>query len=125
MGCTRAVYVARHACGFAAWNTNVTGYNYTIANTAYPNIDPVELFVASAKKYGMGYGFYATVVSNAYLNVCNGKVQPGNVPPGARNISQAEYDQIVLEQLAELWGRFGPLTEVWYVCYRVGRVGCC
>jgi hypothetical protein len=68
----------------------------------------VASFVASAKKYGVGYGFYYSTVWNTYAGVCNSVVQPGS------KYTQAEYDAMVLQHLSELWGNFGPLAEVWF-----------
>jgi hypothetical protein len=69
--------------------------------------------VASAKKAGVGFGFYYSVVSNLFLNVCGGVVQPG-AGAGQRVVTQAQYDAIVLGHLRELWGNYGPLAELWF-----------
>jgi len=107
MGCKRFVYVAKHGCGFITWHSAVKNYPYTVLNS--PNgTDIVASFVASAKKYGVGYGFYYTTVLNTYAGVCNSVVQPGS------KYTQAEYDAMVLQHLSELWGNFGPLAEVWF-----------
>jgi hypothetical protein len=75
--------------------------------------DVVSSFVNSAKKGGVGFGFYYSVVSNQLCNVCNGKVQPSPAT-GQLPVTQAEYDALVLEHLTELWGNYGPLEEVWF-----------
>lgn len=107
MGCRRFVYVAKHNCGFVTWNSKVPNYPYTVSNA--PNkTDVVANFVASAKKYNVGYGFYYSTVINAYVKVCNSVVQPGSA------YTQDQYNQIVIAHLTELWGQYGPLAEVWF-----------
>ena len=112
MGATRFIYVAKHGCGFFAYNSSVS-YPYNAAHSTAPNADVVSAFVASAKKFGVGFGFYYSVVSNQMCNVCNGVVQP-NAGPGQMKVTQQEYDSLALAQVTELWTNFGPLEEVWF-----------
>ena len=116
MGCKRFVYVAKHGCGFATWPSNATvnnqRYPYSVAFA--PNTtDVVSSFVASAKKAGVGYGFYYSVGSNSLCNVQGGNVC-GNPVAGQLNVSTQEFDNLVIQQLTELWSLFGPLAEVWF-----------
>lgn len=115
MGGVRIVYVAKHGCGFTAWRSNVTlyGYAYGVKDSPFPDVDVTARFVASARKRGLGYGFYYSVVSNAYANVNNGQVQPG-AGAGQLVLTQQQYEEIVLAHLTELYSNFGPLTEVWF-----------
>ena len=54
-------------------------------------------------------------MSNAYCNVQNGAVQPGTLDPTRQlNVTQAQYEDIALAHLRELYSSFGPLTEVWF-----------
>ena len=64
--------------------------------------DVVSNFVASAKKYGVGFGFYYSVGQNAKLNACSGHVA-GNPKPGQLNVTQDQFDAFVIAQLTELW----------------------
>ena len=107
MGCKRFIYVAKHGCGFAAWPSkaviNGSVYPYSVAFA--PNTtDVVSSFVASVKSLapGAGLGFYYSVGSNAY---CSWKRFP-----------QEQYDDLVIQQLTELWSLHGPLAEVWCAC---------
>ena len=34
--------------------------------------------------------------------------------PGQLNITQQTYDNIVLQQLREVWTRYGDLDEIWF-----------
>ena len=115
MGCKRLVYVAKHGCGFTAWPSNATilGSRYPYSVAFAPNTtDVVSEFVASAKRAGVGYGFYYSVGSNAKLNVQGGNVC-GNPAPGQLDVTKDEFNALVFAQLTELWSLFGPLAEVW------------
>lgn len=115
MGCQRFVYVAKHGCGFATWPSNATilGARYPYSVAFSPNTtDVVGSFVASAKRAGVGFGFYYSVGSNAKCNVQGGNIC-GNPVAGQLNVTKEEFDDLVVQQLTELWGSFGPLAEVW------------
>jgi hypothetical protein len=115
MGGVRIVYVAKHGCGFTAWRSNVSlyGYAYGVQASPYPDVDVAARLVESAKKRGIGYGFYYSVVSNAYANVNNGQVQPG-AGPGQLALTQQQYEEVIIAHLTELYSGFGALTEVWF-----------
>eukprot|EP01121_Diplochlamys_sp_Union-15-3_P020175 TRINITY_DN77_c0_g1_i2.p1 TRINITY_DN77_c0_g1~~TRINITY_DN77_c0_g1_i2.p1 ORF type:complete len:443 (+),score=77.55 TRINITY_DN77_c0_g1_i2:138-1331(+) len=118
-GAKYAVLVAKHNCGFCTWPTKVKfpefgfSYDYSVNSSAYRG-DIVSQFVASCKKYGVKPGFYYSVVTNSYLNVENGKVFGGKLVPGQVNVTQEQYDEIVLAQITELWTNNGPLLEIWF-----------
>ena len=44
----------------------------------------------------------------------NIKVQNRTLKPGQLNITQETYDYIVIEQLRELWTKYGSLDEIWF-----------
>ena len=73
MGGTRIIYVAKHGCGFAAWKSKVSGYNYSVSNIA-GGVDVVAAFVKSARAVGLGVGFYYSDATNSYCNVAGGVV---------------------------------------------------
>ncbi len=113
MGGTRIIYVAKHGCGFAAWNSSVAGYAYMAGNAPLP-VDVVAAFVASARKAGLGVGFYYSDATNSYCRVSGGFVQPGVAKPGQMNVTQAQYNAFVVAHLTELWTNYGALTELWF-----------
>lgn len=116
MGCKRFVYVAKHGCGFATWPSNATlqGQRYPYSVAFAPNTtNVVQSFVDSCRKASMPFGFYYSVGSNAKCNVQGGSVC-GNPVAGQLNVTKAEFDDLVVQQLTELWGLFGPLAEVWF-----------
>ena len=113
MGGSRIIYVAKHGCGFAAWNSSVQGYPYSAQNAPMP-VDAVAAFVASARKAGLGVGFYYSDATNSYCRVSGGFVQPGVAKPGQMNVTQAQYNAFVVAHLTELWSNYGSLTELWF-----------
>ena len=113
MGGTRMIYVAKHGCGFAAWKSNVTNYTYSVSN-APDQTDVVAAFVKSARKAGLGVGFYYSDATNSYCRVKRGVVVPGETKPGQMKVTQAEYDWFVVAHLTELWTNYGDLEEIWF-----------
>ena len=110
--------------GFATWPTCVKfpefnfSYTYSVGNSPYKR-DVVADFVRDARAVGVKVGFYYSVVSNAYLRVDNGKVVPGPAAPNQVNVTQTQYEKIVLAQLVELWSNYGDLEEIWSVLHGV------
>lgn len=125
LGAKYATLVVKHNCGFALWPSNISfpvrsdghgvGYEYSVENAPPPvqGEDIVRDFVDSAKKAGVGHGFYYSTVVNNYLNVQDAVVRPiGTWADGQVNITNSTYDGIVFDQLSELWEGYGDLTEV-------------
>ena len=71
-------------------------------------------FVKSAREAGLGVGFYYSDATNSYCCVKRGAVVPGCAKPGQINVTQAQYDALVVAHLGELWGNYGPLEEIWF-----------
>ena len=66
--------------------------------------------------------FYYSIATNIFLNVWSLKVQTSAqnpLLPGQANVTQAQYWDIVLAQLEELWSTYGgnEIFEVWYVAF--------
>lgn len=128
LGAKYATLVAKHNCGFTIWPSHVTfptrggqtvPYNYTVAQSPVRGEDVVRDFVNSAKRYDVGHGFYYSVVVNNFLNVQDSDVRPHSWAPSQVNITNSTYDQIVFDQLNELWTKYGDLTEVGSALYLV------
>ncbi|KAI5302455.1 hypothetical protein KEM56_000685 [Ascosphaera pollenicola] len=121
LGGRYATLVAKHNCGFNLWPSEVTfenrdnqtvHYNYTIAGSPKHGMDLVRNFVDSTERYGVGHGFYYSVVVNNFLKVAQSRVLDDSLEPGQVAITNSTYDQIVLDQLTELWTNYGKLTEI-------------
>ena len=70
-------------------------------------------FVTEARRWGIRPGIYYILNFNAYCQVNGGKAAP-KLGPGTVPLTLAQYQQVVLAQLRELWGgRYGQLFELW------------
>jgi hypothetical protein len=48
------------------------------------------------------------------LSLIDIQVQNRTLKPGQLNVTQETYDDIVLQQLREIWTRYGTLDEIWF-----------
>jgi alpha-L-fucosidase len=108
-GAKYAVLVAKHGSGFSLWPT--AAHAYSVKNSPWKNGqgDLVKDFVESCIKYGVRPGIYASASTNGYLWADN----PGVVAKGGP-VDQKTYNNIVLQQLTELWSNYGKLFEIWF-----------
>lgn len=108
-GAKYAVLVAKHCSGFSLWPTEA--HEYSIKNSTWKEGkgDIVGDFIKSCKKYGIRPGLYYSCSCNAYFDVDN----PGKVLSGDEK-EQERYNQVILQQLNELWGNYGKLFEIWF-----------
>ena len=108
-GAKYAVLVAKHCSGFCLWPTEAHEYSVKYSPWKNGKGDIVREFVASCKKFGIKPGLYYSSSCNAFLNVDN----PGKVLSGKQD-EQTRYNQIVIQQLTELWSNYGELFEIWF-----------
>ena len=110
----------------------IIAYNYTVDYSPVKGVDVLDEFIKSCEKRQIKTGFYYTVVTNNWLNVESGfvsdyyqlsfidssvldiQVQNRTLKSGQLNIIQETYDAIVLQQLREIWTRYGTLNEIWF-----------
>ena len=130
LGATSAVLTAKHGCGFLAWETATTlpdgtPYRYHVSAEQ----STAKKFVAATTAAGIGHGFYYSLTNNFFLNAFGHNVQPpSTLQPGQANVTQAQYEDLALAQVKELWTEFGSLTEIWLdggcgaMCDRVGAL---
>ena len=105
-----ATIVAKHVCGFAIWPTQagLPGRNWTYEYKVPHGRDIIQSFAASCASVGVKLGIYYSVVSNEYLNVEQGRVRnETTLAPGQEGVTQEEYNDIVVQQLTELWSNYG------------------
>ena len=116
---TSAVLTAKHGCGFDIWPTNVTlpdgstTYPYAVS----PSLDVIKEFSETMERRNIGHGYYYSLTTNFYLNVCHmkaGTCVDGPPLPGQHPVTQEEFESIAIAQLAELWTQYGNLTEIWF-----------
>lgn len=112
MGAKYAVFVAKHGSGFMCWQSDL--YPYGMKQSPYKNGkgDIVRDFVNSCRKYGIQPGLYCHMGCNGYLEADN----PGliNRGKGGDPAKQAHYAKVCEGMARELWGNYGPLTEIWF-----------
>lgn len=104
-GARYAVLVAKHGTGFCLWKTKA--YDYHVGNTPFRGgeADILADFIKSCKKYGLKPGIYYNTNCNTLYGA------------GYRSISDEErlkYNEIVYQQLKELWRNYGDLFEIWF-----------
>jgi alpha-L-fucosidase len=68
--------------------------------------DVIAEFSTLAAEAGLGYGYYYSTGNNYFLNRDTFK-KIGTPLPGQVDVSDEEFDNLVFEQTAELWTKFG------------------
>jgi len=116
LGVTEAVLTAKHGCGFYTWDTRVQlpdGRRYPYAVNGSLNV--LRQFVDAMAAAGLGAGFYYSLTNNYFLNEFSFNVKPpSTLQPGQASVTQAQFEQIVLDSVTELWSDFGVLREIWF-----------
>jgi len=111
IGAKYAVFVAKHSTSFLQWQSNAWPYGVKQSSWRNGKGDVVKDFIASCKKYDIRPGIYAQVMSDAFWNVNQGRVNGGK---GGDPKRQAEYAKACEAMLTELWSNYGELTEIWF-----------
>ncbi|MCC6446871.1 MAG: alpha-L-fucosidase [Armatimonadetes bacterium] len=112
IGAKYTVFVAKHCSGFLSWQSGLYPYGVKQSRWRGGKGDVVRDYVESCRKYNIKPGIYASVSANAYWEVTNpGLVDWGR---GENKEKQARYKAACEGMLAELWGNYGPLYEVWF-----------
>lgn len=108
MGAKYAVLVAKHGSGFAMWPTKENAYSMASSPYRDGKADVVADFVASCRKYGVKPGVYYSTGSNAYCGIND------DLKQDYRSEGYQKYVAMVTRQLAELWGQYGEMFEIWF-----------
>ncbi|MFN5422764.1 MAG: alpha-L-fucosidase, partial [bacterium] len=101
-GAKYAVLTAKHGTGFALWHTQANDYH---TGNSPIKIDVVRSFIKSCKKYGLKPGIYYNTNMNTYFGA-------GYTP--LSDEKRLEFNEVVYQQLSELWGNYGKLFEIWF-----------
>ncbi len=101
-GAKYAVLTAKHGTGFALWHTKASDYH---TGNSPIKIDVVKSFIKSCKKYGLKPGIYYNTNMNTYFGA-------GYTP--LTDEKRLEFNEVVYQQLSELWGNYGKLFEIWF-----------
>ncbi len=107
-GAKMIVFVAKHAGGFCAWQTNTTDYG--IRNTPWKNGrgDILADLSRSCRKYGLDLGVYL------YPGDPHWGAGTGSGGITADPSKQKAYNRIYRQQLTEVLSRYGEIREVWF-----------
>lgn len=111
LGAKYAVLTATHGSGFMLWQSDA--YPYGLKQSPWKNGkgDIVKEFVDSCRKNGVSPGLYCHMRVNGWWQVDHpGFVKRGQ---GGDDALQAKYAAAKIQQVKELWGKYGPLAEIW------------
>ena len=115
IGATYGVLTAKHGCGFLLWEPTTTlpdGSPYTYH--VLPQFNVLEQFSTLMAQAGLGHGFYYSLTNNFYLNALGHSVRPAStLLPGQASVTQAQYEDLSISLMTEIWTKFGPLQEIW------------
>lgn len=121
LGANIAILTAKHGCGFCLWPTKAVlpdgkpyGYNVGSKNAAI-KYDVLRRFVNSAKAWGVGYGFYYSIMKSFYLchSFSGGNSCMNEILKNQYNLTAEQYTDIAKQHVTELWTEYGDLTEIW------------
>jgi alpha-L-fucosidase len=111
LGAKYAVLTATHGSGFMLWQSDA--YPYGLKQSPWKNGkgDIVREFVDTCRKNGVSPGIYCHMRVNGWWQVDH----PGfvNRGKGGDDALQAKYAAAKIQQVKELWGKYGPLAEIW------------
>ena len=94
---------------FASGRPDLYDYSVKQAKWQEGTGDVVRRFVASCRKAGVAPGIYCCTKPNLHCNVAHSGLVRSTAPA-----DQARYVGVMERQLEELWGNYGPLSELWF-----------
>ena len=100
------VVTAKHHDGFNMYRTRLSDYN-VVAATPFGR-DPVRLLADAARRHGLGFGVYYSLVDWHYAGA-DPRLDPANdnpIPPA--------HEEFSVRQIRELMTGYGPISEVWF-----------
>lgn len=112
LGAKFAILTATHGSGFMLWQSDA--YPYGMKQSPYKNGkgDLVKEFVDSCRRNGVAPGLYCHMRVNGWWQVDHpGLVNRGG---GGDPKRQVRYAAAKIKQVEELWGKYGPLAEIWF-----------
>ena len=107
-GAGYCILTATHHQGFLQWPSDLYDYGVKQAPWRDGKGDLVGDFLASCAKVGMPAGLYLGIRFNAYQHAYQYQVEGGD------EAAQQDYLRLCEAMVAEVCGRYGPLTEVWF-----------
>ena len=112
LGAKFAVITATHGSGFMLWQSDAYAYGMKQSPWKNGKGDIVKEFVDNCRTSGVAPGIYCHLRVNGWWQVDHpGLVNRGK---GGDDALQAKYAAAKIKQVEELWGNYGPLTEIWF-----------
>ena len=108
MGARFAILTASHETGFRLWQSDANPYCLKAVAWGQGSRDIVAEFVASCRRYGLQPGIYLGTRWNSRLGVLDFKVTERSP------LSQAQYNDLIEKEVAEICSRYGELFELWF-----------
>ncbi|NQV36069.1 MAG: alpha-L-fucosidase [Phycisphaeraceae bacterium] len=109
MGGEYAVLVVKHCTGFCLWPSEAHNYGIKSSLWKHGNGDILADFIESCKKYDVRPGVYYSAAANGYFQVDNPGLVRSKDPE-----EQKAYNDMVEQQLTELYSRYGKFFEIWF-----------
>ncbi|MBR1626037.1 MAG: alpha-L-fucosidase [Bacteroidales bacterium] len=107
-GADMIIFVAKHAGGFCWWQTNTSSYGVKELEYKSGKADVLKDLSESCKKYDLKLGVYIYPGDDAYT----AGIGSGGI---CKDTSlQPVYNKIFRQQLSEVLGNYGPISEVWF-----------
>jgi len=106
MGARQILFVAKHTGGFCWWQTETSDYGVRQTPWRGGRGDVVADLAESCRKHGLKLGLYLSPADDVH-----GAAAGGRCPTAE---AQAAYARIYRQQLAELLGRYGTISEIWF-----------
>lgn len=107
-GARFAILTASHETGFRLWQSDANPFCLKAVEWGGGERDVLAEFHASCMKYGIKPGVYLGTRWNAKLGVFDFKVT------GRSEITQAEYNRLIEEEVTEICTRYGDWFEFWF-----------
>lgn len=128
LGAKAAILTVKHDCGFYLWPSNVTlptgaPYGYHVFGKGGIHRDVAREFVEAVDKAGLGHGLYYSLGHNFYVkrlgrasgpNAASAQASRGSLLPGQVCLTDDQYDDLVIDSLRELWGKYHNMSEIWF-----------
>ena len=112
LGAKYAVLTATHGSGFMLWQSDAYAYGMKQSPWKDGKGDIVKEFVDACRKNEVAPGLYCHMRVNGWWQVDHpGFVKRGK---GGDDALQTKYAAAKIKQVEELWGKYGPLAELWF-----------
>eukprot|EP00658_Telonema_sp_P-2_P017176 TRINITY_DN16644_c0_g1_i5.p1 TRINITY_DN16644_c0_g1~~TRINITY_DN16644_c0_g1_i5.p1 ORF type:complete len:283 (-),score=61.68 TRINITY_DN16644_c0_g1_i5:801-1649(-) len=90
-----------------------TGFNYSVSDSPMLGSDDLMRdYTDTMRAAGIGTGVYFQLFYDYWLGYLHGSIQPNG--PTAPKLTADQFFNVSLQMLQELWGNYGPMSELWF-----------